>query len=124
MIKAVLGIGLLLLAIYLFLTLRQIWISFGGLLKASREFGAAVSNFSTPQLEAPQRPTNLYEDPRRRQAAKADRNRVRAYRQESRRQRLAAATDRWDNASTDFYQDRFGPQRREEARKSYGGFKK
>lgn len=124
MIKAVLGIGLLLLAFYLFFTLRDIWRSFGRLLEASGEFGAAISSFSTPQLEAPKRPTNLYEDPQRRQDAKSDRNRVRTYRQESRQRRLSGATDRWEHTGTDFYNDRFGPERREKARKTYGGFKK
>lgn len=62
MIGKILIIGLLILAVYLGILLRNLWISFRHLLKAAHGFGAAFSTYATPHIKDYVSESNIYEE--------------------------------------------------------------
>lgn len=115
MIGKILIIGLLILAVYLGILLRNLWISFRHLLKAAHGFGAAFSTYATPHIKDYVSESNIYEEKERARQARRTRREIKDLRDSKRQGRLVKATNRWDTQiATDY--DRFDETHREAAR--------
>ncbi|VEI12430.1 hypothetical protein [Trueperella bialowiezensis] len=112
----VLIIGLIALAIYLAVILRDVW-------HAGKRLGKEASKLADKLgdiLNQPDRElgpvSNVYTDPERVAAARADRQRISDVRSTARQRRLNKATDRWAHVTDTSFESIDGAAR-EEARR-------